>query len=112
MNISFATNKLQKVFNAEKELVKAYGSNQAKKIRIRLKVLENAANLAEVPAQKPERRHQLIGDRKEQFAVDLVQPFRLIFKPEVATSLLPDGGYDLTLITGIIILGVEDYHGD
>ena len=46
-----------------------------------------------------------------QFAVDLKHPYRLIFKPD--HNPLPrkdDGGLDLTQITAIKILGVEDYH--
>ncbi len=75
-----------------------------------MKVLESAVNLAEVPTQKPDRRHQLKGNRKEQFAVDLSHPYWLIFKPEGEPHLLPDGGTDIERVTGIIILGVEDYH--
>jgi len=110
MRIIFDTKKLQKTFNSEKELLKEYGAEQSKKIRIRLKVLESAVNLEEVPAKKPERRHQLKGNRKEQFAVDLSHPYRLIFKPEGKPPISDDGGIDLKQVTGIIIIGVEDYH--
>ncbi len=110
MRIVFNGKKLQKTFNSEKELLKAYGAEQSKKIRIRLKVLESAVNLEEVPIKKPERRHQLKGDRKEQFAVDLSHPYRLIFNPEGKPLILDDGGIDLKQVTGIIIIGVEDYH--
>jgi hypothetical protein len=50
------------------------------------------------------------GNRKEQFAIDIYNPHRLIFKPEGDPQLLPDGGIDIKQVTGIIILGVEDYH--
>lgn len=112
MKIYFITKKLQKIFNSEKELLKAYGAEQSQKIRLRLKVLESSANLAEVPTQKPDRRHQLKENRKEQFAVDLSHPYRLIFNPEGEPPGLPDGGIDLKQVTGIIILGVEDYHAE
>ncbi|HPA63271.1 MAG TPA: type II toxin-antitoxin system RelE/ParE family toxin [Spirochaetota bacterium] len=111
MKIGFASQKLQKIFNSEKELKKAYG-DQSSKIKIRMKVLESAVNLEEVPHQKPERRHQLKGDRKNQFAVDLIQPYRLVFEPDSQIEFLSDGGIDLKQVTGIIILGVEDYHGN
>ena len=112
VRVGFASRKLQNIFNSGKELVRTYGSAQAGKIRLRMKVLESAINLAEVPSQKPDRRHQLKGNRKEQFAVDLVHPFRLVFRPDGQPGLLPGGGLDLTSITGVIILGVEDYHGE
>jgi proteic killer suppression protein len=110
MRIVFDTKKLQKIFNSEKELLKVYGATQSEKIKKRMKVLEAAVNLMEVPTKKPERRHQLKGNRKEQFAVDIYNPHRLIFKPEGDPQLLPDGGIDIKQVTGIIILGVEDYH--
>lgn len=111
MKISFKTAKLQKIFNSEKEIKREYGQ-QANKIMIRMKTLEAAVNLAEIPAQKPDRRHQLKGDRKHEFAVDLNPPYRLVFTPSCDVEFLPDGGIDLTKITHIIILSVEDYHGE
>jgi len=112
MKICFANRKLEKTFNSHSELVKVYGHEQATKIKIRLKVLEAAANLAEVPTWKPDRRHQLQGDRKGQFAVDLKNPYRLIFKPLEPVSELVGVGNELFKVTAIIIIGVEDYHGD
>lgn len=72
-----------------------------------MSVLKAAINLAEVPTIKPDRCHQLIGNRKDEFAVDLKHPFRLIFKPKLNS---PNEKNDLTLITEIIILEVENYH--
>jgi toxin HigB-1 len=110
MKINFITKKLQKIFNSEKKMLKEYGVSQTKKIKMRMKVLESAVNLAEVPTQKPDRRHKLKGNRKKQFAVDILHPYRLLFKPEGDPLLLPDGGIDIKQVTCIIILGVEDYH--
>ena len=110
MKIGFVTEKLQSIFNSEKKLIQKYGVIQTEKIKKRMKVLQFAASLAEVPVQKPDRRHQLKGNRKEQFAVDLHHPYRLIFKPEDDYPFLPDGGINIKQVTGIIILGVEDYH--
>jgi proteic killer suppression protein len=112
MQISFKTRKLQEVFNSDTKLQKMYGKEQAKKIKVRLGVLLSAVNLEEVPKQKPDRCHPLKGKRQGQYAVDLCHPFRLIFKPVEPFEYLADGSLDLTKIMGIIILGVEDYHGD
>jgi proteic killer suppression protein len=74
-------------------------------------VLKAADNCAMVPTQKPERRHELTGKRKGTFAVDLKHPFRLIFKPNhEPVPVKKDGGIDLSKVTAITILGVEDYH--
>ena len=76
-----------------------------------MSVLKSAENLAQVPVRKPDRRHELTGKRKGTFAVDLKHPFRLIFKPNhEPVPKKEDGGIDLTKVTAITILGVEDYH--
>ena len=82
MNITFKTSKLRKTFNSEKELKKAYGHENAKKIKNRMAVLSAAINLLEVPREKPERCHVLKGDRLGQFAVDLKHPKRIVFCPD------------------------------
>ena len=80
-------------------------------IENRLKVLNAASCLEEVPKVKPERLHPLRGKRKGQYAVDLKQPCRLIFKPNMtALPEKPDGSVDLAQIKEIIILEVKDYH--
>jgi proteic killer suppression protein len=112
MHISFRTRKIEKIFNLEKELKKKYGDVQAKKIKIRMEVLRSAVNLAEVPERKPDRRHPLKGKRKGQFAVDLAHPYRLILEPHDPVPMREDGQIDLSEITKIVVLGVEDYHGD
>lgn len=111
MDIAFRNKTLKKVFNSEKELKKKFGAEKARLIMRRMAVLRASPVLAEVPYTKPERRHELSGKHSGQFAVDLKHPYRLIFKPN--HEPLPrkdDGGIDLTQITAIKILGVEDYH--
>ena len=83
----------------------------ARTIKIRLAVLNTAPTLALVPTTPPDRRHQLRGDRDEQFAVDLVHPRRLVFEPN--HEPLPrkdDGGIDTEKVTAITIIDVIDYH--
>jgi plasmid maintenance system killer protein len=111
MEISFNSNRLEKNFNSDKLLQRTYGQN-AKKIKQRMAVLNAANHLGEVPTIKPDRCHPLIGDRKGQFAVDLIQPARLIFIPnQDPIPKKPDGGMDLEKILKIKILEVEeDYH--
>lgn len=111
LDIDFRTRKLAKTFNAAADLRKAFGKPMAKAIMARLAVLRAADSLARVPATPPERQHQLKGKRKGQFALDLVQPHRLVFAP--AHEPLPrkdDGGIDMERVTAIVIAGVIDYH--
>ena len=111
MKITFKTVKLRKIFNSEKELLKKYGSENRKKIKLRMTVLKAASNLSHVPEGKPDRCHELEGTKKGQFAVDLKHPFRLIFYPDHdPLPLTHIGDLDLTRVTCIKILSVEDYH--
>ena len=74
-------------------------------------VLANAPNLATVPISKPERCHPLKGDRRGEYAVDLIHTRRLIFCPD--HDPIPrkeDGEIDLFRITAVKIVEVEDYH--
>ena len=112
MDIDFKSKKMEKAFNAERLLQKEYGSHQAQLIQRRMSVLRASPTLADVPVEKPDRRHQLTGNRENEFAVDLKQPSRLIFAP--SHNPIPrteDGGIDLQLVTAIRILEIEeDYH--
>jgi len=111
MNINFATQKLTKIFNSEKLLLKEYGSENSKIIIRRMMVLYAAPTLEDVSHRPPERRHELKGARKGKFTVDLKQPYRLIFKPNHRPMpKKDDGGIDIKRVKAITILGVEDYH--
>ncbi|WP_446831099.1 type II toxin-antitoxin system RelE/ParE family toxin [Candidatus Foliamicus sp.] len=111
MNISFRKKKLAKTFNSAKALRRAYGVRMADTIMNRLAVLNAAPTLALVPTTRPERRHQLRGRRYEQFAVDLVHPYRLVFEAaHDPVARKEDGGIDVEQVTAIIIVEVVDYH--
>ena len=111
MDICFRTNKLRKLFSAEKLLTKAYGDRMANVIKDRMAVLEGVSHLASVPWTPPVRLHQLSQNRDEQFAVDLVNPNRLVFEPyHDPIPRMKDGGIDLQKVTAIKILEVTDYH--
>ncbi|HBE01803.1 MAG: hypothetical protein A2096_14415 [Spirochaetes bacterium GWF1_41_5] len=111
MEISFRTIKLEKIFNDYKKLVQEYGLENAKKISLRMAVLQNALCLNDIPKLPPDRCHELSGERKGEFAVDIKQPRRLIFKP--AHEPIPyqeDGSIDLRKITKVQIIEVGGYH--
>ncbi|HAE49488.1 MAG: system killer suppression protein [Tistrella sp.] len=111
MLIGFKTTKLKKLLSDERQLGREYGASGGRKIARRLAVLAAAECLADVPTTPPTRRHQLKGDLDEQFAVDVEHPYRLLFKPDhTPVPRCQDGGIDLTKVTAITILGVEDYH--
>lgn len=109
MEIDFKTHKLQKQCNQDKAMLKEHGEIRAKKLRQRLDDLKAAPNLF-VMRNLPGRCHELKGDKKGQLALDLDQPYRLIFEPVGENIYTADGGLDWSAVTSIRILSIEDYH--
>ncbi|MBK9333798.1 MAG: killer suppression protein HigA [Ignavibacteria bacterium] len=102
--------KLTKSVNSYKTLIKIYGNIMAKKIKNRLDDLR-AAETLEDTRYLPGRYHELVGDRKGQWACDLEHPKRLIFAPTVEPIPIDkDGKYKWSEIKEIIVLEIIDYH--
>ena len=111
MDIAFRIRKLEKDFNGADALLKSYGPRMARVIMMRMAVLRAARNLELIPTRPPDRRHQLVGDRDELFAVDLVHPYRLVFEADhEPVPRKDDGGIDTEQVTAITILDMVDYH--
>lgn len=103
---------MKKKCSSEKEMVKEWGPEIAKKLKQRLMEIQAMENLADLHLLPQARCHQLKGDRDNEFAVDLKHPYRLIFEPyQDPVPLKPDGGFDLEKITAVLIKEVGDYHG-
>ncbi len=110
MDIEFQTNRLRKECSQQKEMDRAYG-DRANALRRRLSVLANAACLADVPKDPPDRCHQLSGRRNGQIAVTIKDNWRLIFVPDHdPLPRLPNGGLDERAVTRIRVIEVVDYH--
>ncbi len=112
MQLFFKTGKLAKQFNSDGELKRAHGDRQAKLIRECLDDLQAVECLADMWTLPQHRCHQLTGNLKGVFSLDLVHPYRLLFKPTDSPLLrLEDGGIDLGQVRSVEILGVENTHG-
>ena len=110
MDIQFGTAKLARECNSAKLLPKAHGEARAKLIRRRLDALRAAVVLDDL-RNTPGRLHELKGDRKRQFSLDLDGPYRLLFVANHnPVPARPEGGIDWTRITAVMILGVENTH--
>ena len=110
MEINFKTKKLGKILNSRKLIEKQYGNIATKKIIGRLKTMTLANNLKEV-MNLPGRHHALSGNRKGQFACDLVHPYRLIYEPD--NDPLPFDENNLLIyskVTIVEIIEITDYH--
>jgi proteic killer suppression protein len=110
-----AKGKLKAALESETVCRKQHGSDMTKKIMLRVNVLRAAASLADFwpPMSKPERCHELQGDRAGTFSIDVKQPYRLLFKPieETAPKDRSDEQTRWASITKIEIVGIEDTHG-
>jgi len=112
MDINFKTTKLKRLCNNSKHLIREYGHKQATRILIRLQQLAAADTLQDISKLPQLRCHELKGNRKGQLAVDLIHPYRLIFK--VYQEPIPEkdsGGLDWEQVYTIMIHEIEDYHG-
>jgi proteic killer suppression protein len=113
MEISFVNRRLQKAAQDEGVCRRRYGVDMAKKLALRLTSLRAAASLADYwpPKSGPERCHELKGDLKGLFSVDVKQPHRLLFRPSEPTNHIPDEQQRWKSITAIDIVAIEDTHG-
>lgn len=108
--IQFRTNKLAKACSNEKEGIKKLGPECAKKLRARMSDLDAAHTLADM-RNLPGRLHELSGDRKGQFSLDLKNPYRLLFRPLAdPPPRTDDGSLDYSQIDSIIIEEIADTH--
>lgn len=112
MQIVFKDKKLEKIFNAQKDLVRSYGKESAARIRRRLDDMAAAPSLETLRPPFPGRCHELKADRQGQLSLDLQHPYRLIFEPfGDGVKKKADGGLDWSSVKAVRIIEVEDTHG-
>ena len=93
MELTYKNDNLQKLYedaNYNKELVKKYGIEVAKKLPKRINELKAFNSLNDVPTSLPYRRHKLSGDLKEHFAVNITGQYRLIFRQKENNIIIED----------------------
>lgn len=81
MVVIFANDRANRLFHNESDLIRTYGTRRAQSILARLESLRRFATLSLVPTTLPFQRHQLTGNRDEQYAVNIDRQIRLIFAP-------------------------------
>lgn len=80
MQIVYKSHKIEKICTVASETVKLYGLDMARKIHQRIDELSAAESVNEMVQYGIGRCHLLKGNRKGEYALDLVHPYRLIFK--------------------------------
>lgn len=111
MDVSFEKPKLRKVCQSTKELQRAFGQDNGRRIGIRLAQLAAAPRLADLWPPAPGRCHKLTADRAGQLSLDVKHPLRLIFRPEPFPGpTLPEGGLDWNRVESVVVIEIADTH--
>ncbi|MEI6088902.1 MAG: type II toxin-antitoxin system RelE/ParE family toxin [bacterium] len=110
MKIDFAKKELEKCANKDSYRLQKMGAIRSKLYKQRLDDLDNAESLEDT-RHLPGHYHELVENRKGQWAVNLDQPYRLIFEPqEEPIPIDTSGKYIWTQIKSVRILEIENYH--
>ena len=111
MKIIFRNKKLQKLCTQKKEMQKALGPEMARKLQTRMTELSAADTLEDMTHLPQARLHELSGDRKGQFSLDLKHPYRLLVVPcHDPVPQKADKGIDLSAVTVVGVVEIEDTH--
>ena len=90
--------------------MKEMGKIRGELYLIRLNALYAATTLEDV-RYLPGHFHELTGNRKGQWACNLDQPYRLVFRPqENPIPVDEDGRYKWSDIHGVVIEEITNYH--
>ena len=98
MLITYKSRMLMKICTQASVAEKEYGTRMAEKIHQRVDELSAADSVEMMVKFHIGRCHALSGNRKRQFALDLVHPYRLIFAKR---------GEEISLVE---IQEIVDYH--
>lgn len=98
LEIQFKSNKLERQCLNYQITVRDYGTLMASKIRQRINEIASACSIDELVINSIGRCHPLHGNRKSEYAMDLVHPFRLVFEKSYEQ------------VVTVKILDIEDYH--
>jgi len=80
LQIEYKNRGLEKVCTNAREAEKKFGEKMAEKIHRRIDEITAADSVEQLIQYKVGRCHILKGGRKKQFAMDLIQPYRLVFE--------------------------------
>ena len=78
MEIHYRTHRLQRICEDAGTAIKAYGEEMALRIHMRIDQISSAESVEQLVRYRIGRCHPLTGNRKGQYAMDLVHPYRLI----------------------------------
>mgnify|MGYP001019720515 FL=1 len=109
MNIEYKSKKLKRCCEDPRFAQATYGLQNARKLIQRIGEFDAAVSLSDIANNPAARLHKLEGKRRQQYAVDLEHPFRLVFTPIVTGDA--EHIHSLEKIQVIRIEEVVNYHG-
>lgn len=80
MQVKFRSRQIEKICTNASAATKKYGKRTAGLIHQRIDEISAAVSIEMLVQFRIGRCHQLVGDRKGQYAMDLEHPLRLIFE--------------------------------
>ena len=80
MDITYKSNKIEKTCTDAKVAERSYGKEMAEKIQMRIDEITAADTIEMMIQFHIGRCHSLSNNRKGQYAMDLVHPYRLVFE--------------------------------
>lgn len=98
LQITYKSNSLERICTNYTIAKRKYGERMARLIHQRVGELKSAVSIDMLVKYSIGRCHPLEGDRKGEYAMDLVHPYRFIFEQNV------------TDIQVVRIINIEDYH--
>ncbi len=111
MDVTFKNSKLRKCAEDESYSIKKLGKIRSELFIVRVGNLLAADTLEDV-RYLPGHYHELVGNRKGQWACNLDQPYRLIFEPhEKPVPEDENGRYRWLEIKGVEVMEIDNYHG-
>lgn len=98
MKVTFKNKRMERICTQNEIAIRKFGLNMSEKIEQRISELIAFKTVDQLILYSLGHCHQLKGNRKGQYAIDLVQPYRLIFMKE-------DSKIEI-----IQIIEIVDYH--
>jgi proteic killer suppression protein len=98
LEIEYSSRTIEKVCTDASAATRKYGPEMAEKISMRIDQLRSADTVEQMIRFNVGRCHPLRMNRKNQYAVDLIHPYRLVFEKR---------GNEIQIVN---IIEIVDYH--
>ncbi|MCQ2515490.1 MAG: type II toxin-antitoxin system RelE/ParE family toxin [Saccharofermentans sp.] len=98
MELTYKNSKIEKICTDAKVADRTYGNKMSEKIQMRIDEIRASDTVEDMIKYHIGRCHPLTNNRKGQYAVDLVHPYRLVFEKR---------GKEIQIA---LIIEIVDYH--